>query len=72
MTNPKYNPNKNGNANVTHHNPNYYDEKGTYLMYGSGCTLGGKSCFDCKLPDCMWDNNNLVVKNMAGGERCTT
>ena len=70
MTQSKYDPNKNGNAqNKPHHYKQNFDEQGNYLLYGNGCAIGGESCFTCKLPDCMWDNNNLTRKKMIGGER---
>lgn len=53
MTESKYNCNKYGNANVTHHIVKHYDENGIYLIYGSGCARFS-DCFSCPLPDCQW------------------
>ena len=36
---------------MAHHNK----VKPNRLMGGSGCKEGGRSCFDCKLSDCVWN-----------------
>lgn len=66
MTNPKYNPNRNGNANTIHHYKQNYNENGAYLLYGNGCKVGGDSCFECPLPDCMWNSGSLSHKIKDG------
>jgi hypothetical protein len=70
MTDHKYNPNRHGNANKPHKNPKYYIN-GVYLLYGSGCKIGGNDCFNCRLPDCMWDSGSNE-NDMNGRQQCTT
>ena len=72
MTDPKYNPNKFGNAKVTHHIIKSYDENGVFFLLGNGCDRH-KNCLTCPFPDCIWDNGHFSSsKIMKRGERCTT
>ena len=58
MTNPKYNPNKNGKA--TFQKPAPLDPvTRLYFRLGNGCS-DHQNCFTCPFPDCIWMNNNLT------------
>ena len=70
MTQSKFNPNKNGNAqNKPHHYKMNFDEKGNYLVYGNGCKVC-PNCFECPPQyeyNCQYGNNVITVKE--GGQR---
>jgi hypothetical protein len=57
MTNPKYNPAKNGKT-IGNRFPPRDPVTGLYLLHGNGCGEGGNNCFVCALPDCRWNESN--------------
>ena len=72
MTDHRYNPNKNGKANVPHKNLKYYLPNGDYLLYGNGCKFS-PDCFTCGLSDCLWDEcNHSNEATLTRREQCTT
>jgi hypothetical protein len=63
MTDPKHNPNKNGNARITHHIVKNYDENGIFYQHGCGCEFF-KSCFECGFPDCQWNESKMKYREV--------
>jgi hypothetical protein len=67
MTQSKYNPNKNGNAQHTHHYQMNYDKNGVYLIHGNGCKIFN-DCFNCPPKyenNCQYGNKVIGANNVS-------